>query len=436
MLTAAALAFAIPIHHISRMTRESAISPSTEMVTQFGPVGSGGLGTGPLLPSPSPWPSPFRWSPPPSRSPGPTPTPNIDFVIPSDPAPRDPRLPNPFDPLDPLKKPAPPGVATTTGSNVVVSSTTTGGKARAIQPQQGVLQEYNSESHRQFRETCDPAAKAIAKFRARYPRRIPKSKFQEFVNLANDYDAKCLKSVKVLQNSLSEAVKTDLERRIGVLFYLDNPVCNAVRISDRTILTALHCLYDSATLKLRRSIKQRMKFAAYTRESRRVRISGVKLSPYYSNTKHRRFDILKDQHDYVQLTLASSPDDSALAALKMRPPRIYDRILLVAYHSNLVRADRFARQLGIQTVFQNWRERFRVDNSATCRVNRILKGCIAHACQTEFGTSGAPLLFITEEGQFELLAIHTRGTTSGDPGSCRHDLMFAFPNLGVFPEFE
>ena len=345
-------------------------------------------------------------------------------------------LPSPMDPLGPIKQPAQPRRATTTGSGVVVSAATIGANPTKVSPPPAVKHEYDSSEHLAFIEKCEPAAASIAEFRARYKGKIDRMPDEQFLSVVDEYDTHCLHSVEVLDNILSDSAKTAIQRRVGVLMYRGEPQCNAVRISDRTVLTAYHCLFkppQAGTVWELRDHKK-LRFAAYHIKSREVPISEIHPPHFYSASNPDMFDESRDEYDFVQLTLDSSPDDAFLPRLHIRKPVIYDRLTLLGYQKTLEYAHNVKERQGREPDTRTWRAHFRVDNSATCRVNLVVKGCVAHACQTDFGSSGAPLFAITSSGDLELVALHIRGTSVKDAGSCKHDYSGAFPNLGVYPD--
>ena len=141
--------------------------------------------------------------------------------------------------------------------------------------------------------------------------------------------------------------------------------------------------------------------------------------------------------DYVLLETEDIP--SPFPGVKLNEPKIFSDLILFAYQRNIHRSAEIQEQLNnaqIKSDLQlvedgSWTRFVRYDAAATCAVAEIRSHeCIVHACQTEFGTSGAPL-FLNTQDDLELIGVHSRHMSITDQSSCAGIDLLSTPNVGV-----
>jgi len=366
----------------------------------------------------------------------------------------------PNDPMDPNKMPAPPG-AGSEGVAGVPPATSGGGSSAPSAPVGSgapvrldhgtappeVIAALKSDAHQEFIRRCDPWAKKMLSWRQEWdktpPLTLPEPKLRSALGVLEKYDQECLRPPAALSEVLQTPGALEyVKARVGVVFFDGVPVCTGAWVAPSWVLTARHCVFTDeydANLKIHRFFPRDPTDFAFALDVPTATTVGVRAmidSGAYAQ-RSELFDDLQDADDQVLLELAAPPVAGTFPGIALAEPGDHDRLLVYAFHFNANLIEAFRRKLDgrpeteLDLARRRWKEVMRFDAAQTCRIARIEKGaCLIHACQSEFQTSGAPMLRIGPDGHLELVGIHIRSLATNDGGACAHSDE-RVPNIGV-----
>ena len=352
-----------------------------------------------------------------------------------------------LNPLNPDRQEAPPGMASvgvsgsphlqliggSTPGSVDKWSTISSAIAASNAPNE-VKARLLSEENRLFNERCDPSASLLADARNQL---AGKGFFQltEAFNATTAEEAAALATAMKAysDNCLSRPIAIEDQKlslfvntRVGILKDENGGVfCTATLITPTELLTARHCVADGGGfIKWDQVTFERYNFG--NGETTTVALTNsIVPSDRYAN----RYDVPYDSDDmfddYVLLTLSRAiASDSRLPWNKVGigEPNRYDALGLVSFNAyDAISREYFVANNGGSRP--HWTDSIIWDASVPCMAAGILDNkLIAHACQSEGATSGAPLISLnTSEGKVNILGVHTGSFGRGS----RFEPMFA-----------
>ena len=213
-------------------------------------------------------------------------------------------------------------------------------------------------------------------------------------------------------------------------------VCSGAFVAPNYILTARHCVFRRGREPELRD-PGTLEFAPLARDLDNYRIEEI-VHPRGMD-ENRFYDDLTEI-DYVFLR-TSQPHPAPMEPAMSRP-QLFQGLVLLSYQRNI---RRYSRPLSCNREWwshaagqayvdnQSWREHMRYDAGAACIVTEIGGGCVAHACQTNIASSGAPLAAIdTVTGDLNVVGVHVReGYFNVASGGCAGLVSRGAPNLGA-----
>lgn len=354
--------------------------------------------------------------------------------------------------------------------------------------------ELKSDAGRSYSEACDRVVPKVMELRTfeqfrnrclaveqgavRAPRTaLEKANARSCQAILDEYARACL------SENPDPLVAKSVLYRIGVLVR-DDPqaaaamrrqiLCSAALLGPSEILTARHCLFETASGQSRRHDLPSLSFLSagddrYGSGKLVSKVAGIAFDPGAGTAGFDRED---EQNDYVVLSLQSAVEPDLItvaplqaetpegrylppstAKLQLAAPQPFRRLLAAGYQVHLMRLAALGTYIdkGVWPTDEEilrsakWRDFMFIDNAPICFVGPIQgseKRCLRHACQTEHGMSGAPLLAydvlrapnkrpyaIT----LSLVGVQRRGIELGDRGTCGGSDADAFPNLASIP---
>ena len=359
-------------------------------------------------------------------------------------APEDPPVP---DWINPIQIPASPGDT----SNVV--------RTRAFEL--GMGDTYEARALKRLLRRNDTDEEQIDACAKAYSKLIPQGAPDPWVALTDgccaagdtcaqrqeDYDRACLGRLSdadagaqtLWQQEHRDAAQT-IERAAGVLVVKGSEgsaiVCSGAFVAPNYILTARHCVFRRGDEPELRD-PETLEFAPLAMDLDSYRIEeivhprGIDEDWFYDD---------KTEIDYVFLR-TSQPHPAPMEPA-MSGPQLFQGLILLSYQRNIRRSSEplscnpewWSQAAGQAYVDdQSWRKHMRYDAGAACMVTEIGGGCVAHACQTNVASSGAPLAAIdTVTGDLSVVGVHVReGYFNVASGGCADLLSRGAPNLGA-----
>jgi hypothetical protein len=135
--------------------------------------------------------------------------------------------------------------------------------------------------------------------------------------------------------------------------------------------------------------------------------------------------------DYI-LVQIDGLNPKIFAPIKIVKPQDLMQIDIPALYVPQSEAISISKSGNSADVLRKFDQAERIDTSPLCKVWKVKGNCIAHACQTEPGFSGTPIL-AAEPGGFGLVGIHTGAFGTKFP-ACDFTRGAYVPNYGVlFP---
>ena len=176
--------------------------------------------------------------------------------------------------------------------------------------------------------------------------------------------------------------------------------CNGFRIGN-SVVTALHCLGDASTPD---GTVARMRTTSAPRE--------YALEEIFPRSRSAE----AIEADVAVLRIADWTDPFKAEELdRLAEPRLYDRLVLP--QSNI-----YVRTVLQQAGGDGFANSIRIEHNPGCRAySRTSSGVILHSCQTEAGTSGAPLLQRDANGRLVVVGVHhgALDAGAGEVQSCK-----------------
>lgn len=245
---------------------------------------------------------------------------------------------------------------------------------------------------------CQVAATALLKFRMRtgaYEVFAQEQDQAEYNTLMGSYVEGCLFKLdgEIAPRVLGPMATAQLRRSVGYIYFVGSPkpfYCIALRIGER-VLTARHC-FGHDTVR----VPAESRFKAIDDASEGLALA---LSSRYHPATPVRF---RPEEDWLVLDLPQNAP-GAPPPIPVREAHQWDQALVMSFDPRLIvlprpkpatQADRQA-----QGPF--------VDLSPLCRVAVLQPPFFFHACQSELGTSGSPILTVSESDQLSLVGVHS-----------------------------
>lgn len=196
------------------------------------------------------------------------------------------------------------------------------------------------------------------------------------------YDAACLEN---------ETDQSLLARSVGYLVLSNGlSLCTAYRTGPDTILTARHCLYDPGTNTVQPLLKTTtLSFGYLPDKVHTYQVCSEVRSPVKAGDK-----AFSEKDDYIELKLSASPGPYSKIPALARPLKDGDSLKLFGLFPDL------------QLVTSAGDVGMRDTKVAGCTVRTHSSTCIVHACQSESGTSGAPIFVTDGNGNLQFAGLH------------------------------
>lgn len=206
--------------------------------------------------------------------------------------------------------------------------------------------------------------------------------------------------------------------------------CLATRIAAARFLTARHCVFreynaEDGIQEWHPLRKEQIKLFLAIQPNTPIEISHI-IHPQAIGDRTDTFNsYLDDALDFVVLETKESLPALPTHTIKSRHGALGERARLIGFYPMLL------RNREMQLLPKNWLMAVRMDERPLCHINTIAPetGCIYHGCQTQSGSSGAPMFDL--DGK-TIISLHTRqfGVLKA-AGRC-YDKSFAdMPNGGI-----
>jgi hypothetical protein len=266
-------------------------------------------------------------------------------------------------------------------------------------------------------------------------------------SFVREYWQNCLTARK--DRPLGEAIKR-------LVFFVDSDTpkgsaafvsCSGMLVAYDLVLTARHCLVDSAKLldfelglrngRLNEQQARAVRLPLEISGTRRAIVVGaphkifeMELGRIAFDENIEDFNPIDDvEQDYVLVRLrginkSDFPPIAVEAPVPMESiavPHIY------APQSELIAA--LSSETDDAILERDMNNKIFVDFSPFCRVIKITGQCIIHACQTEGGHSGTPLIAVTAD-TFQVIGVHTGVVGTVNP-ACGFPRGAYIPNYGI-----
>jgi|GEM_PF-7027940 len=292
-------------------------------------------------------------------------------------------------------------------------------------------------------ERCHTSAKELVNFRTSEEGLYsiwPKEKLgnttlaEEYLTLISEYRNACL-SISEQNPELSglyDDLKEKLASNVGFFFAegIGLPFCAGVEIGSH-IITARHCFAGVSVPE------------ALPNPTPVVVSENVRFQRFSANSESKKVQLpedLSDQamffprepsKDWFILELLDNSIDSK-NEIDISSPSQFDDVILMAFDANRLLSEILSKNLsstdGLDDIV--YEPSSYIDFSPLCRVALLSEDNLFwHSCQSEAGTSGAPLLRISGS-QFELVGIQA-GRSNHIKSSCTERYVEHFPNYAV-----
>ncbi len=249
----------------------------------------------------------------------------------------------------------------------------------------------------------------------------------------------------------------------GIIYWASEKsiTCSATLITDDKILTSRHCFRFEKDGKLQQVALEEFRFYPYSDLDYDFEKVGRSLTSFDTGLESTaRYSDLSDLNDYVIVNLKSpfykawSIRDLDQAhtrySFQFAEPQRFARSAVIGFqrYSALIGALETYKKYGslIDDEYLinsgDWKKHVRFDSLPTCMIGfqNSNNRCLLHGCQTEGGTSGAPLFVIEDDGttgvsRLNLAGIHTRAIYSSNDrgGDCDSVAGSGVGNLAISP---
>ncbi|RUW73224.1 trypsin-like peptidase domain-containing protein, partial [Mesorhizobium sp. M1E.F.Ca.ET.063.01.1.1] len=211
--------------------------------------------------------------------------------------------------------------------------------------------------------------------------------------------------------------------------------CTATRISKDWLVTARHCVFRRTTADEEVSLGsetlrdiRHLQFFAFAEPMRAIQVN-YKEDPHGTD-RPWAFEADDLSSDYVFLKI--KPDGPEPSFPELAAPRLWDRIVLFSYQyterlsaGSAVTDDQLVSDGG-------WVKFMGYDASNTCVIAAMPRpNCLAYPCQSEVGSSGAPL-FRFDNDRLQLVGVHAQHVVPGSHDPCTDPKVAALINVGVW----
>jgi len=288
-----------------------------------------------------------------------------------------------------------------------------------------------------WRKTCSGAAAKLLDFidliKSKYThfdayhdliwnnaKKLTQSEKDEYVGIFTVYDDLCLENRSTFDQQRLGAIgilKRHDSSKIGDGF------CTVFKISDRFVMTALHCLKPPGygNTGLFRSAK--VSFLDSPKQEIDVSISQVEEDNRTAVLHHMGELSRRRQSDYVVLEIPVNSASPANPTIETESLTDRDKIEILAF--NRLKYTYLAISKGDNF---DWRDAFVWDTQVSCRADLLKKDhqrknwCFHHGCQSAPGTSGAP---VWQNGAIRAHHLGASGI------ACSHTDMGLIGNVGL-----
>jgi hypothetical protein len=290
-----------------------------------------------------------------------------------------------------------------------------------------LLNALKSAAHQNYLRECSEKAAALIAFRQKLggPVTAGELQLQTYAGLREiiaGFAQNCLTTPQELEPSL----RRRLDGVVGVLANpaLDPPyICSVTRIDESKVMTARHCVSSPGG-----------------------KITTTGLVVYLASEPARGLDVLdktlpdipnaevfqkgEDVSDWVILDIQAPSEE--FSGVQARQAQQLDRLVVYGYQPILELLERIEIHTGKRAEKSGWETKLAADTSSTCIAALLTCSgrCIAHACQTEAGISGAAL-FAHGVDPLTVVGLHTRQALVDDEGACFDDSAKQLPNFGL-----
>jgi hypothetical protein len=292
--------------------------------------------------------------------------------------------------------------------------------APAIDPPMAVRRIASFYAKSSHFEGCTAAAKTLLTMRTKGGKYtlalkdIAPTKLERdaYAQALSSYGNACLATLASTDTAalLKPTTVAQIQNAVGYFYATpEAPFCTGVVVGGK-ILTARHCLTMNGSV----SINDSARFRTFSGNH------DVKIS--LSATFHDRtvkFDSIAD--DWIVL---DASENVAASSIEVGEPSQWDDLLVPSFDPHRLLLNALGAAGGSGAVVP------RLDLSPLCRIAVLDGRFIWHACQTENGFSGSPLLAIDRNERLKVIGLQA-GRSQNIRTDCQAALAQFFPNYGI-----
>ena len=205
------------------------------------------------------------------------------------------------------------------------------------------------------------------------------------------------------------------------------PFCTATRIGKNTILTARHCYFTKEAKGRPSRVIFGTSFVTQDGPEMGFRIRGLtKVIEATNNEEH-----IKDQDDYLLLA-ADFPEDYPYVNVSPLYPSKKQLLLAVSLFIYAIQTNVVSKTNDHHKTVppKPLAGMLRLSESSACFVREVSDSCIFHGCQSQVGSSGAPL-FLNDKNSLQLVGMHVSIPGGMGCGSSQREFL---DNVGIIPK--
>ncbi|TGV61042.1 hypothetical protein EN784_01190 [bacterium M00.F.Ca.ET.141.01.1.1] len=211
--------------------------------------------------------------------------------------------------------------------------------------------------------------------------------------------------------------------------------CTATRISKDWLVTARHCVFrttrkDEELLLGSETLRdiRHLQFFTFANPKQAIQIDH-KEDPHGTD-RPWAYEADDLSSDYVFLNIKS--EANGIAFPELAPPRLWDKVVLFSYQYTERLSAGFSVSDDQLIAEGSWVKFMGYDASNTCVIAAMPRpNCLAYPCQSEVGSSGAPLFRFVDD-RLQLVGVHAQHIVPGSHDPCTDPKVAALVNVGVW----